>query len=131
LKQQRDGNLRTLLTRDQEDDLAHLNPSAAEVFYNDLPAPERAKWFSKTSTHAVGTKRAGATGMSWKEIPSWYLVCEEDGAIPVFAQEAMTGMVKQMGGEIMTERIKSGHSPFLSWPDYTVDWIRRAAGEEV
>jgi hypothetical protein len=59
------------------------------------------------------------------------LLCEDDLAIPAFAQEFMTGMVKEKGGELEVERIKSSHSPFLSQPDVVVEWVRKAAGEKL
>jgi predicted N-formylglutamate amidohydrolase len=37
--------------------------------------------------------------------------------------------VKNLGGELWTERLKSSHSPFLSHVDETVAWIRTVAGE--
>jgi hypothetical protein len=104
---------------------------AANVFYNDLPEDQQRYWFSKTKTHTFASKQAKATAESWKEIPTSYLLCEDDLAIPAFAQEAMTGMVKEMGGEIEVERIKSSHSPFLSQPDAVVNWLRRVAGEKI
>lgn len=65
------------------------------------------------------------------EIPSWYLLCEDDLAIPAIAQEMMATGMKEAGGDVQVERIKSSHSPFLSQPDVVVDWIRRAAGESL
>jgi predicted N-formylglutamate amidohydrolase len=41
----------------------------------------------------------------------------------------MAEMVKNLGGELWTERLKSSHSPFLSHVDETVAWIRTVAGE--
>jgi hypothetical protein len=38
--------------------------------------------------------------------------------------------VEDMGGKIEVTRIKSGHSPFLSKLEETVEWIRRVAGEK-
>lgn len=58
-------------------------------------------------------------------------MCEDDQTVPLVAQEGMTAMVRDKGGDIQIERLKSGHSPFLSHPDETVQWIRRVAGEEV
>lgn len=104
---------------------------AGKYLYNDLPEAEQQKWISKIQTHALGTKQAKATGTSWKEFPTSYLLCEDDLAIPMFAQELMTSMVKEQGGEIEIQRLKSSHSPFLSHPDTTVEWIRRAAGEKI
>ncbi|KAF2250569.1 alpha/beta-hydrolase [Trematosphaeria pertusa] len=112
-------------------DYSITKPHAAGVFYNDLPEADQQYWYAKTSTHSFGTKTAKATAASWKEIPTGYLLCEEDIPIPPFAQELMTGQVREMGGEIEITRIKSGHSPFLSRVDETVAWIRRAAGEDV
>jgi hypothetical protein len=84
---------------------------------------------SLVKSHSFATKKAKSTAASWKEIPTWYLLCEDDNAIPAFAQELMTGGAKEMGGDIQVERIKSSHSPFLSQPDTVVNWLRRAAGE--
>lgn len=119
------------LTLAPQGDYSITKPHAAGVFYNDLPEADQQYWYAKTSTHSFGTKTAKATAASWKEIPTGYLLCEEDIPIPPFAQELMTGQVREMGGEIEITRIKSGHSPFLSRVDETVAWIRRAAGEDV
>ncbi|KAJ4289592.1 hypothetical protein N0V90_010921 [Kalmusia sp. IMI 367209] len=116
----------------KDEQFSVLAPSAQDIFYNDLPPAERAHWISKVSpTHSFHTKASKATGESWKEIPTSYLICEDDLAIPVFAQEAMTKMVQDMGGDLSTERFKCSHSPFLSQPDEVVGWMRRVAGEEV
>ncbi len=47
---------------------------------------------------------------AWRTIPSTYVVCERDGAIPPALQEAMSGHASSV------ERLASGHSPFLSAP---------------
>lgn len=75
--------------------------------------------------------RSPATAASWKNIPTSYLLCEKDMAIPAAGQEAMTDAVKATGAEIEVTRIDAGHSPFLSKPDETVAWLRRVAGEKV
>lgn len=71
---------------------------------------------------------SAASYAAWKHIPSTYLVCENDNAIPLQAQEMMIG---QPGANFTVERCAASHSPFLSMPDFTVDVIRRAAGEKV
>ncbi|PSN60280.1 alpha/beta-hydrolase [Corynespora cassiicola Philippines] len=101
------------------------------VFYNDLSREEQQKWMSKLETHAYATKKAKSTAAAWKEIPTWYLVCEDDNAIPVAAQEAMVDGAKAMGADVQAERIKASHSPFLSQPDVVANWVRRAAGEKL
>lgn len=86
---------------------------------------------SQLQSMAFATKKAKATAASWKEIPTSYLLCEDDRAIPAAAQEQMANGVREMGGEIEVERINTSHSPFLSQPDVVVEWIRRVAGEKL
>ncbi|KAH7327184.1 hypothetical protein BKA65DRAFT_405971, partial [Rhexocercosporidium sp. MPI-PUGE-AT-0058] len=66
-----------------------------------------------------------------REIPSSYLVCEDDRAIPPAVQEAMTEACKKEGARMKVSRVMSGYSPFLSRVEETVTWLRDAAGEEV
>lgn len=110
---------------------ARTRPHAANVFYNDLPEAQQQKWYAGTRTQASATMTAKAAATSWMEIPTSYLLCENDLAIPPQAQEGMTEMAKGMGGEVEVTRVKSGHSPFLSVPDEVVAWLRRVAGEVV
>lgn len=60
-----------------------------------------------------------------------YLVCEDDRAIPVFAQYAMVDACKKEGAPMETERIFASHNPFLSRPDEVVGFVRRATGEKI
>lgn len=72
---------------------------------------------------------AKTTAASWQTIPTSYLLCEDDLAIPAAAQEGMIkGVEEAGGGEIEVTRIKSGHSPFLSKPDETAAWLQKVAG---
>lgn len=59
-------------------------------------------------------------------IPSVYLICEDDAAIPVFAQEGMVTQAQEAGAPLMSERIKAGHSPFLTHPEETAEVCIRA-----
>ncbi|KAK5138026.1 hypothetical protein LTR08_005823 [Meristemomyces frigidus] len=65
---------------------------------------------------------------AWKHIPSTYLFCENDKALPPGGQEAM---IAQPGANFTVERCGASHSPFLSMPDFTAEVVRRAAGEQV
>jgi pimeloyl-ACP methyl ester carboxylesterase len=106
-------------------------PNDPKVFYNDLPEDEQKHWFSLIQPHSVGTMHAGCTAASWKEIPTFYLVCTKDLAIPEFGQDAMIKAAKEAGADIDVTRLDCGHSPFLSRPDETVAWIKKVAGEKV
>lgn len=102
-----------------------------DIFYNDLPAEEQKKWFDQLQSQSLGTFYAKTTGACWKAVPTSYLLCEQDKAIPAAAQEAMVNGVKEAGGDIETTRIDAGHSPFLSRVEETVAWMRKVAGEKV
>lgn len=103
------------------------------VFVSDLPAssPIRSSYASNVHPHAYSTFTSKTTGASWKNIPTSYLLCEEDQVIPSFAQYAMSGMVKDSGAEIEMRKVKSGHSPWLSVEEEVVRWVRGVAGEDV
>jgi hypothetical protein len=68
---------------------------------------------------------------AWRKIPSSYLVCEDDRAIPVQAQDGIIAKVKELGGEIETERLFVSHSPYIVNPEYVSRFLRRAAGENL
>ena len=99
-----------------------------EIFYNCCPddvAEENAK---QLGLFAVGTFRSKPTYAAWKHIPCSYLICENDQAIPLVAQEAMSS---QPDAKFEVFGCKADHSPFLSMPDFTARMVRRAAGEEL
>ncbi|KAK5273220.1 hypothetical protein LTR96_002852 [Exophiala xenobiotica] len=95
-----------------------------KIFYNDLPEP--AKYTSMPSTHSYQTFHSKVTYPAWKYVPSTYLFCERDMAIPLHAQK---GMVENSGVQWRVDALDASHSPFLSMPDETAHSIRRAAGE--
>lgn len=109
----------------------YINAKDPDIFYNDLPKDEQAYWYQQIQTHSFATLQAPTTGASWKTIPSSYLLCENDRAIPPQAQEAMIDAAKEEGANVEVVRLDSGHSPFLSRPKETVAWIRRVAGEKL
>jgi len=78
------------------------------------------KAFSKASLYLP------TIGAAYKAIPSNYLICEDDNAIPPFVQEEMVKAAQDAGADMKFERLKSSHSPFLSHPEETVDFLIRA-----
>lgn len=80
-------------------------------FYDDC-APEVADRYvpqllAQSQTSFTEELRAAA----WRSIPTTYVVCERDNAIPLVGQEAMA----QRAGAV--HRLDSGHSPFFAVPD--------------
>ncbi|KAF2031624.1 alpha/beta-hydrolase [Setomelanomma holmii] len=95
------------------------------VFYNDLPESEQQDYYKKLMSHSYATFHDKTKAASWRKIPTSYWLCEDDQAIPASAQEAMIKGVQDAGAEIEVQRVKAGHSPFLSRPDETAEWIVR------
>ncbi|MCJ1362788.1 hypothetical protein MMC16_001894 [Acarospora aff. strigata] len=98
-----------------------------EHLYNDLDEPTSDYWTSTLKHHSAPTFQCPVTYAAWRDIPSTYLFCEKDNAVPLEVQKAL---VEKAGG-FQTETCSAGHSPFLSQPEVVVDVIRRAAGEEL
>ena len=65
------------------------------------------------------------TTAAWKELPSTYVVCTQDAAVPPAAQEAMAARAQTV------EHLDASHSPFLSRPDETAEIVALAALERV
>lgn len=99
--------------------------------YNGLSKDEQAYWFSQLQTHSLATMQAPTLGASWKTIPSSYLICEQDRAVPVQFQEMMVNAAKGKGASVDVSRLDTGHSPYLTKPKETAAWIRGVAGEKV
>lgn len=97
-----------------------------DIFYKDVPDPE--PHVAALKPQSYGMFKCKVTYPAWKHVPSTYLYCEKDMAIPVDAQH---GMVESSGVEFRTETLDASHSPFLSMPDEVASSIRRAAGEDV
>ncbi|KAK0113588.1 hypothetical protein ONS95_013835 [Cadophora gregata] len=106
-------------------------PGPIPLFYHDLPSAEAESWAAKLAPHSYATKFLGTDRCSWKEIPSSYLICEDDKAIPPSVQEAMVDACKKEGATMDITRVMSSHSPFLSKVDETVTWLRSVAGENM
>ncbi|RAL03033.1 alpha/beta hydrolase [Aspergillus ibericus CBS 121593] len=95
------------------------------LFFHDVP--DGKQWAETLRPHAWATKNSPATGAAYLEIPSVYLLCEEDHAIPLFVQELMVEKARAKGACIETERIKTAHSPWLVDPDQVADFVKRHA----
>lgn len=104
-----------------------VNPATpVDVFYNDVENPEH--HVKSLKPHSYRTFFSKVTYPAWKYVPSTYLLCEKDMAIPIHVQKAM---VESPGAAFTVETVDASHSPFLSMPAETARSIRRAAGESV
>lgn len=94
---------------------------ATAIFYNDLPAEVAAANAARLTDQPLAAFSDALTAAAWRDIPSTYVVCELDAAIPPFAQE---GLAARAGSTV--HRLAASHSPFLSMPDKTAELILAA-----
>jgi Alpha/beta hydrolase family len=96
-----------------------------ELFYHDLPEGEGNLWVGKITKQSskAFTQDGDITYPGWMNVPNWFLVTTEDKALPAEAQRMFVQMSKDAGGDIMVREIDSSHSPMLSRPKETVEFI--------
>jgi pimeloyl-ACP methyl ester carboxylesterase len=94
---------------------------AQEVFYNTCTPEIGDAAAARLRPHTIASFVQPVRSVGWRDVPSTYVVCELDNAIPVPAQEAMA---EHAGA---THRLRSDHSPFLTDPDAVAELIRAVA----
>ncbi|KAL7782517.1 Alpha/beta hydrolase fold-1 [Trichoderma ceciliae] len=98
------------------------------IFYNDLPESHRNIYVSKLTHQAKPSFYTPLTYPAYREVSVSYLLCEQDNAIPLVAQQGMAGI----GGRGVTSYYCSAsHSPMLSMPGKVVEVILATAGTEI
>ncbi|MFE0257990.1 alpha/beta hydrolase [Streptomyces sp. NPDC059010] len=104
-----------------------------------LPAPEDPRSFFYADAAPEDAERAAArlvlqsvksfgepvTTAGWKTVPSSYIICEQDMAMPVAFQESMAIRSERV------YRLSSSHSPFLSMPAELAGIITSDAGRQL
>jgi len=95
-----------------------LTPEA--VFFNDLDATTVARAVGHLGYQSYSSMRQPLTETAWHTIPSTYIICDDDKALPATAQERMAKRANDV------YRLKSSHSPFLAQPAELGRLIRRS-----
>ncbi|SNT52663.1 alpha/beta fold hydrolase [Actinacidiphila glaucinigra] len=83
---------------------------ASHVLYSDVEPHLAQQAAARLSHQSLASVTQPLTQAAWRTIPSTYILCEHDLAIPLPLQEAMATHAQR------TVRLQSGHSPFLSKP---------------
>ena len=81
------------------------------VFYADCPPEVAERAAAALVPHRKEVFVQELASAAWQTVPSTYVVCERDNAIPPALQEIMS----QRAGTV--SRMDASHSPFLSRPD--------------
>ena len=90
---------------------------AGDRFYNDLAENDRRKWVEALVTSPTSTHKTPISYAAYKDIPSTYILTEDDHAIPPEAQQMMVKAAQESGAVVDLKTLPSGHSPFLSMAD--------------
>ena len=98
-------------------------------FYFDVAREEAEKHAANLRAQSLGSLFNGSgVYAGWMDVPLWYMTCREDRAIPFFVQEMWTEQAREAGADLMVGAVDGGHSPFLSRPEETLDFIMEAVG---
>ena len=106
-----------------DDGTIRIDPdTAVAAFYADA-TPELARAASARLTpQPAVTLTESPSAVAWHDIPSTYVVCTDDRAIPVAVQRALAPRATT------TLEWPTSHSPFLSQPQLVVDLLACLAG---
>jgi pimeloyl-ACP methyl ester carboxylesterase len=112
---------------DQERGLAILTVDPRELLYNDMPREEGEKWVSKLRDQSLKAFTNGTDVYSgWMDVPVWFLATLQDRGLPIEAQRMTVQMAKDAGADVTAREIDAGHSPMLSKPEETAQFIVEA-----
>ena len=123
-----DGIIPPFWKADVESGFAVLQLERRETFYHNLSIEEGSYWVSKLKKESVKALAEGGkhTYAGWQDDPVWYLAATDDKALPVEAQRMIVQMAKDAGTDVTLREIETSHSPMLSQPRQTVDFIIEA-----
>jgi pimeloyl-ACP methyl ester carboxylesterase len=81
-----------------------------DQFYGDVGRVSADRAVARLVPQTTRSFTEELTSAAWRTIPSAYVICEADRAIPAAMQESMATRATTV------HRVASGHSPFLSMP---------------
>lgn len=93
-----------------------------KLLFNDLDDETAKTWVKKLQSHPASGWDDTITYCGWKDVPSVYLVCENDGCIPPPLQ---LQLAKTAGSKI--EKCAAGYMAMVSMPEMVVEVIVKAA----
>jgi pimeloyl-ACP methyl ester carboxylesterase len=91
------------------------------TFCADLPADQAATMAVSQRPLSAAAFTETATAAGWKNLPTWYMISQQDNAIPPDAERFMA---KRMNA--VTESVNGSHSAFIAYPDIAAALILKA-----
>ncbi|OCL10649.1 alpha/beta-hydrolase [Glonium stellatum] len=113
---------------DVQSGFATIAVDPRDLFYHDLPTEEGNYWVSKLEKQSLKALAEGGEHAyaGWMDVPVWYLATTEDKALPIQAQRMFVQIAKDAGADVTLREVESSHSPMLSKPKETADFILEA-----
>ena len=117
--------LRPVPRSDGTTDLYIIQDRFHELFCPDVPAPEAARMAAtqRPATQEALTASSGERPL-WGELPSWFVIGDEDRIIPA---ELQRFMAERAGSQRTVEIAGASHALAVSQPQATADVILEAA----
>ncbi|KAL4983847.1 alpha/beta-hydrolase [Aspergillus falconensis] len=111
------------------DDRLIVTPATPrETFYNDMSELDAKRAAEALKSHSYRTFHSNISFEAWRHVPSTYLYCLKDEAIPLPVQKMMVEEVTK-GVRIYTDVVDTSHSPFYTAPDHVAAAIEKAASQ--
>ncbi|KAK0384045.1 hypothetical protein NLU13_8134 [Sarocladium strictum] len=109
------------------EDRLSVSPTTPEkIFYNDLSPEQTAAAVDSLQPHSYQVFHTPLTYEGWRHVPTTYIYCTLDAAIPIHIQKMMVEETAK-GVNINTEELNAGHSPFINMPEAVADCIQKLA----
>ncbi|XXH01285.1 hypothetical protein Hte_007640 [Hypoxylon texense] len=102
-----------------------LAEDAKDMFYQDLDDAAAAELAKDLRAHGLGTYWSATTYAAWRYIPTTYIICTGDRPSTVAAVHYLIDTAKASGSHMIDSvvEVDSGHSPFISKPQWTADTL--------
>lgn len=97
--------------------------SPEALLFNDLDTASAEKWTKELQPQPSQGWDDTVTYCGWRDVPSVYLVCENDQVIP----PPMQLQLAELAGS-KVEKCGAGHMSFLSMPEKVADIVKDAIG---
>ncbi|KAI4098048.1 MAG: hypothetical protein LQ339_006616 [Xanthoria mediterranea] len=97
---------------------------AAGLLFNDLAPDTALTWISKLRCQPSSGWDDVVDYVGWKDIPSVYLLCEQDALL---SPEMQTQMADRANSEI--EKCDAGHCCMIGQPQRVLEVVEKAAGQ--
>ena len=106
---------------------------AKSMFYQDLDDETVAELAKELQPQSLGAFWSTTTHAAWRHIPTTYILCTADVPTTVAATQYLVDSAKASGSHRIDNLIKidTGHSPFISKPEWTANTLIEEASKNV